>query len=476
MMPTLQCQATEALKRRAGLMTGLRSLSVLLLATAVFPAAARAGIPMLDAAITRSSVSGQFVAIGLNPSLSSNRPPFAVTNAELVRLDPALLAVAAESVKRAVWRQLGVDLLAPWRGRIFLALHPAVSPDEPVAIISTRFAGVWNYRIELPNVVTRTRLTRALTGAVLLELANRDNPGDHAAETPAWLTEGLAQQLLAAGAQEMILAPPDKLVNGVLASQITLDRRGVDDLARARSVLHEGPTLTFEQLSWPEDAQLRDEDGGVYRASAQLFVNVLLALNDGPQNLRAMLQLLPRSHNWQTAFRAAFRADFPQPIDVEKWWALQAVGFDSRDAGPLWTPAASRDKLDEILRVAVEMRPAPTNLPVHAAISLQSVIRNFTYARQKDVLQIKLRQLELAHWRMAPQFLLLTDAYRRVLAAYLGEGAAPAPGKIPQPSPGAPSKRKAAEAIKKLDTLDAQRRAMETTARRNGPNGVPYET
>jgi hypothetical protein len=444
---------------------------------AVFlPAAARAGIPMLDAAVTRSSVSGQFVVIGVNPSLSSNRPPLAVTNTGLVRLDPALLAVAAERVRRAVWRQLGVDLLTPWRGRIYLALHPAAAPDEPVSIISTPFDGVWNYRIELPNVVSRPQLTRALTGAVLLELANRDNPGRHAAETPAWLTEGLAQQLLAAGAQEMILSPPDQLVNGVLASHITVDQRGVDELARARSVLHERPTLTFEQLSWPDGAQLRDEDGGVYRASAQLFVNNLLALDDGPKNLRAMLQLLPRSYNWQIAFRAAFRADFPQPIDVEKWWALQAVSFDSRDAGPLWTPAVSREKLDEILSVAVEMRSAPTNLPAHAAISLQSIIRNFTYARQKDVLQTKLRQLELAQWRMAPQFVLLTDAYRRVLAAYLGEGAAPAPGKIPRASAGAPSKRKAAEAIKKLDALDAQRRAGETAVRRNGPAGAPHET
>jgi hypothetical protein len=448
---------------------------VLLLAALFFPAAARAETPLLDAATTRSSVSGQFFVLGLSPSQSSNRPPFAVTNGELVRLDPALLAVAAERIKRAVWRQLGVDALTPWRGRIFLALHPATTPDEPVAIISTRFAGVWNYRVELPDVVARTRLTRALTGAVLLELANRDNPGDRAAETPAWLTEGLAQQLLANGSQEMILAPPDKLVNGVLASQITVVQRGVDELARARAVLHDGPTLTFEQLSWPDDAQLRDEDGGVYRASAQLFVSDLLALNDGPKNLRALLQMLPRSYNWQIAFRAAFRADFPQPIDVEKWWALQSVSFDSRDAGPLWTPAASHDKLDEILSVPVEMRPAATNLPVHAVISLQAVIRNFAYERQKAVLQIKQRDLELAHWRMAPQYVVLTEAYRRVLAEYLDQGTAPVltPGKTPQPSPGAPSKRKAAAAIKKLDGLDAQRRTLETAIRRNGPADAP---
>ena len=232
--------------------------------------------------------------------------------------------------------------MTPWRGRILLALHPAASADENVAIISTRFAGVWNYRVELPDVLPRARLTRALAGAVLLELANRDNPGDHSAEIPAWLTEGLSQQLLA-DAPQMIVSPPVAAVNGLRENQIIDNERGVDALANVRPVLHDHPALTFDQLSWPDDAQANGDDGGLYRASAQLFVSELLGLNDGAKNLRAMLQMLPRCYNWQTAFRAAFAADFPRPIDLEKWWALQSVSFAARDAGPLWTPAASRE-------------------------------------------------------------------------------------------------------------------------------------
>jgi hypothetical protein len=404
-------------------------------------------------AATRTSVSGQFAVIVTQPASPSDRAAFVVTNAEMVRLDPALLVVSAERIKKPLWRLLGVDPQTPWRGRIFLALHPASSLDETVTIISTRFAGVWNYRVELPDVLSRTRLTRALTGAVLLELANRDNPGSHCAEIPEWLTEGLAQELLATGGPETIMSPPDKLVNGLPESQLIAVERGVDALARARPVLHNHPALTFEQLSWPDDAQLRGDDGGLYRASAQLFVSGLLALNHGADNLRAMLQTLPRCYNWQTAFRAAFNAEFPQPVDLEKWWALQTVSFAARDTGPQWTPAASRAQLEEILSVAVAMRSAPTNLPVHAAISLQAVIRNFDFARQTVVLRTKLQDLARAQWRMAPQFVVLTDAYRRALADYLGgrNGVAP-------------SKKKAADTLKKLDALDAQRRAMETAA------------
>jgi len=462
MIQTLRCCAVEALKHRAN--------STLFFFALFFPAVARAQMPLLDATATRSSVSGQFVVISANPVPPPVRPLVAVTNAALVRLEPALLAVSAERVKKPLWRQLGIDPMTRWRGRIFLALHPAASPDENVAIISTRFASVWNYRVELPDVLSRTRLTRALTGVVLLELANRDNPGDRYAEIPAWLTEGLAQQLLA-DAPEMIMSPPDKLVNGLPENQIIVVDRSVDALAKARTVLQDHHALTFEQLSWPDDAQLSGDDGGIYRASAQLFVSKLLELNDGAKNLRAMLQMLPRCYNWQTAFRTAFAADFPRPVDLEKWWALQTVSFAARGAGPLWTPAASRDKLDDILSVPVEMRSAPTNLPVHAAISLQAAIPNFHFDRQTAILHTNLPDLELAQWRMAPQFVGLTDAYHRALADYLGgrngvAAASPAAGKHP---PVVPPKKNAADTVKILDALDAQRRAMETATQPDVP-------
>jgi len=431
-----------------------------------FPVVTRAQPSLPDPAATRSSLSGQFVVINPNPALSPNRPPVAVTNADFVRLNPALLAVSAERIKQPIWRQLGISTTTPRRGRIFLALHPAASSDENVTIISSRFANAWTYRVELPDVVSRIRLTRAITGVVLLELANRENSGNRSAEIPAWLTEGFAQQLLS-DTPEMIMSPPDRLVNGLPQNQIMVADRGVDALAQARRVLHDHPALTFEQMSWPDDGQLRGTDDGVYRDSAQLFVRGLLALNDGAKNLRAMLQMLPRFYNWQTAFRGAFVQDFPQPVDVEKWWALQTINFAARDAGPLWTPAVSGDKLDGILNVPVEMRSAPTNLPVHAAISLQAVISNFDPDQQAVVLQSKMRDLDRAHWRMAPQFVALTDAYRRALADYLDglNGGAPAVVTGHKSPPVVSSKKGAAETVKKLDGLDAQRRAIETAVR-----------
>ncbi len=152
---------------------------------------------------------------------------------------------------------------------------------------------------------------------------------------------------------------------------------------------------------------------------------------------------------------------------------MQAVSFAARGAGPLWTPASSRDKLDDILSVPVEMRSAPTNLPAYAAISLQAVIRNFDFGQQAAVLQTKLRDLGLAQWQMSPQVAVLTAAYRRALADYLGwrNGIAPAPGTDVKHAPVAPSKKLAAVTLNKLDALDEQRRAMESATQPAVPNG-----
>src|SRR5208283_3272794 len=114
-----------------------------------------------------------------------------------------------------------------------------------------------------------------------------------AAEIPDWLADGLSQQLSTAGSPEIILSAPGQLVDGLPQNRTVTTQRGVDPLADARRVLRDHAALTFDQLSWPTDAQLTGGDGGVYHASAQLFVSELLGLKNGPAHLRAMLAALP---------------------------------------------------------------------------------------------------------------------------------------------------------------------------------------
>jgi hypothetical protein len=62
---------------------------------------------------------------------------------------------------------------------------------------------------------------------------------------------------------------------------------------------------------------------------------------------------------------------------------------------------------------------------------------------------------------------VLTDAYRRALADYLGghDGVAAASGVVVKRPPVAPTEKIAADTVKILDALDAQRRTIETATR-----------
>ena len=435
------------------------AVGLLLLCLNLAPRAQAAvpGMPIMSA----RSVSGQFVVMASpQVSLLAGDPLF-LTNADYVRLDPPLLAVSAERIKKSVYQQFDIDTIKPWRGQIFLGIHAARSPDEEVTIVSSRFDNNWSYRVELPDVVSRERLTRALVGVTLLEFANRRS-NDRLAEVPAWLTDGLAEQLLAVNSTAFILSAPSTVEHNVTVRRIEASQRGWDALVEAHHVLQNNTALTFEQMSWPTEDQLSGSDGGVYRASAQLLLNELCALKNGPVRVRSMLETLPDFYNWQIAFRHAFAADFPQPVDVEKWWAVRTVVFAALDIGPMWTPIASRQKLDEILSVPVEYRAESNNLPSHAEVSLQMVIRNFPADRRVEVLRAKAYDLQLAELRMSAQFVGLTERYRQTLAQYLGD--APPPrivlgGRNTVRS----SKINSAEALRRLDELDVERRNAEET-------------
>jgi hypothetical protein len=436
--------------------------STIFVCTLLFPLLARAEFSQADNNSTRS-VSGHFIAAGPAQFSRLATLPRVAADTNFVRLEPALLTVSAERIKDSLYRRLEIQADQPWRGQIYLAVHPAQSLDENVTIVSRLAADGCSYRVELPDVLPRRNFTRAMTGVILLEFANRAAPS-RSTEIPAWLTDGLAEALLAAGSPEIILSAPNKVLNGLPLAQINATERGVDSLASARRVLEQFPPLTFEELSWPTDAQLDGADGGAYRASAQVLVGDLLKLNNGPRHLRALLESLPRCYNWQTAFQSAFREIFPQPLDFEKWWALQLAGFAAHDRWSGWTPAVGRARLDEILSVPVEMRAASNSLPARAEISLQAVIRNLDPARQNEILQARLRDLEFAQFRLAPPLAGLADGYRRALADYLGGPQFSAPvAAAPRLSSAASHKSGVAKTLKKLDALDARRRVIEST-------------
>jgi hypothetical protein len=399
------------------------------------------------------SFSGLFVVGttgGFSP-LAHNRA--IATNADFIRLEPTLLAVSAERFKSSLARELGLKPDAPWSGKIILALHPARSLDDEVFLAPQPFFRAWNCRVELPDVIDRARFARAITTALLLEIANRDTSvSGRSTEIPAWLADGLAQIILVSDRDKIILSTSGKTVDGLPQNRLDETRHSSDPLAKVHATLQNFSAATFDQLSWPTDAQLNGDDGGAYHASTQLFVNELLELSNGAAKLRALLHDLPGSLNWQTAFFAAFQEDFKRPLDVEKWWALRVVQFASRNPGPHWTPAASRDQLAGLLTVPVEFRDSSNSLPTHAEISLQSAIRSFDAAQQSVVLETKLRDLALAQLRLTPPFAALAEGYRAALSDFLMR-----------------KRASLKNTLKRLDALDAWRRAAEAAIKPDLP-------
>lgn len=361
------------------------------------------------------SASGQFIAYGA-PGAASALARALASDENLLSLKPALVVVACERIKDALAAVLNDR--APWQGKIFLVAHWARAADEPVTLVAERVRGGWQYRLELPDPVERTRLARALVHALLRERAGR-HAREHAPDLPAWLAEGLAEHLLQTRGAELVPPAPKWDVGGMTLTPLNVSGRWRDPLENARRVLREQPPLSFDELSWPAPEQLDGPSAAPFRANAQVFVTELLRLPDGAARLNAMLEQLGACYNWQTAFFRAFEPFFQRPVDVEKWWALQIAHYTGRDLGRTWSWPVSWAKLDEALRVPVEIRRRRDELPAAATVPLATVIRDWEFARQERALRERQRALELLRLRVARELVGLTDGYRRLLEVYL---------------------------------------------------------
>ena len=430
----------------------------------------RAQSPGVDSSSARSR-SGQFTAHVLYHAAPD---PYLAANPALVRVDPAVVVVSCERVRDLVWREL--EIHGPWAAKVSVLLYPALSPDEVVTVVSDRFKNGWQYQLYLPQLVERGRYVRALTQVVLLELANR-SAGAHGAEIPTWLVEGLAQQLLASSDARIILSAPE--AHPAAAAPGTAGAAGANPanpagliwrgaptrstvaqppLARAHEILSSRPLLTFQELSWPDDAQLSGEAGEVYRHSAQLFVSRLLSLPGGRASLRAMLAALPAHYNWQFAFLPAFHAHFERPLDAEKWWAIQAAEFTGRRLDQTWARQPSLQKLEEAMRTPIDVRLGTNDLPLHSEARLQNVVGDWNSSMQTPVLKAKLAELDALRAQVSRDLVPLVDGYRQTLAEYIRKR--DKPGLVLPFRKQATQRRNVERTVAQLNALDVRRQIL----------------
>ena len=382
-------------------------------------------------------------------------PPFVSDlekNTNFIRLDPTLLPVSCERIKQILYRELG--LADAWSGKVFLKIYPVQTANDPVTIASEQFRDGWHYGVLLPNVIERSRYVRAMVQVLFMEVANRD-AREHSAELPIWLVEGFYANLMTSRQIEIILPPPQDTTAGIKLTSMVLNARKEDPLHLAHEQLCTSEPLNFQQLSWPSAGQLTGPEEGLYRSCAQLFVSELLHLEDGPACLRAMLAALPHYYNWQFAFLQAFRSHFQRPLDIEKWWGLQLLHFTGRELTETWPADESWQKLEEIIRSAVQVRTSTNELPLHLEVPLQTMLREWEPPRQTMALRTKAAELGSLRLRVAPEFVPLVDEYRQTIKSYLQNREHT--GSLFSFHRKSSLRRITDEALRQLDALDARR-------------------
>jgi len=397
------------------------------------------------------SLSGQFIINDERSAVPFLNDKFA-TNQNYVRLEPAFLTVSCERLKQVLLRDIGAT--QPWRGKIYLVLQSARTTDDTITLLSQRFTDGWQYLLDVPDVVDRTRFVRTMTRSLLLEIANR-NAGTRSVELPHWLVEGCVQMVLSSSDMELILPPPRATVNGLTLTSTMVTARKEDPFKGIRARLQANQPLSFEQLSWPQEGQLEGYPGEIYSASAQLFLSELLRLNDGKACLQMMLTELPSNYNWQFAFLRGFQSHFSRPLDVEKWWALNLAYFAGRDASKMWPLRESLERLDQALRFPVQVQTGTGQAPLYTAVKLQTIIREWDQGRQNLALSSKLRELEFLRLRVAMELDPLVESYHKTIENYLQKRNQS--GSIIPFVKKAALRRHIEETVAELDGLDRQR-------------------
>jgi hypothetical protein len=426
---------------------------------------AKLGLAQLSPALVESR-SGQFVVSRVG-GLATRPANNASASAKVRHLVPDLLAVSSERIKHGLLRELNI----PERGgnKIYITIRPNAPHDRPIDFLASRNLDGWQYWLEFPEQMEEEQVIRAIVQTLLLELANR-HAGQRSAEVPLWLVEGLTQRLVASSETDLILEPqPGESKSGSGSSpnvlwvwkQVGINNQGIkrDLLFDVRRILGNNAPLSFNDLSLPEADQFDGFKWEIYKGCAQLFVHQLLSLNAGQNSLRSMLNILPRYLNWQTAFLNAFGETFGSLRDVEKWWAITLANFTGRDQWQMWPPDVSLERLNATLILPIQVHSTTNELATRTEMSLQDIIRELDFGRQRIFLSRTLNQLVVLRARILPELVPLLDEYCHLLEFYLQTRGQAGFAAERRGQPSIDSKMLVQDTLRKLTILDQQRRA-----------------
>lgn len=364
----------------------------------------------IELPITASSHSGQFLVQSRGPKLPPPTPSLnRVGTNGLVTLRADLLAVTAERVKQAVDRRL--DVQDGWRSRIYIQMRDAKRMEGRLSIRAEAGRDGWQFFVPVPDQIEWPRLIRTLVEVVLLERANRHNPGGECALVPLWLTEGLYQLILAEEGRDLVAEA---------ATVLNRSRLKPDSLSPTRALLRgkepmpfsELSLLTFDQLTEPARFQ-------EFQATVTLLTYEFVRSAWGQGVLRRFLAEIPQCLNWQTALLRASGGGFQSLLDVEKWWAVSATDTLTTDPNQRWPRERILQRLEELRFETTEVRVDTNSPAVPKVVPLTELLVKWDYETQRQVLNRKVTQWRMLAMRAAPELAPLCGEYAKVVADYV---------------------------------------------------------
>lgn len=353
----------------------------------------------------------QFVATGWTAGTKAGDGTITATGAATLLLDPNYLVASAERL-RSGFNDL-LDLKETHRGRIYISLFEAASPDDEITFIQVydKPKQTWSARISMPTELAADRVLRVLIQALLFEASHR-GAGPGGCEIPLWLTEGLVAHL-GERLGDLAVFEPARTINAAYSP--------LSEAGRLKARLGNETCFTLDQLSWPRLLEDRSGTRRAFELSSHALVLELAQLRQGGRCLGLMIRNLPQYANWQFAFLAGFQPHFPSLLDAEKWWAIQSLLVGGRDAFAKWTIAESLKRLDEALVLPVERRVGSEEELTREEMTLREIVVALGFEQQQPMLMRTVAGLFALELRASPHAVRLIADYRALIERYLAD-------------------------------------------------------
>lgn len=368
----------------------------------------------------RSRLEGQFIVRGVPfpPSVAPSREGNIRTSApdtgkewpESVRLDPSTVIVVCERIKQIFLQELGLTDL--WKGMIEIDIdfYPK-GILRPITLSHRLMNDGLHTQMKIADEVVPHRLIEAIVQVLLLEYSNRDLHQTQMAEVPLWMIDGMTQLVMQRGGPALIPTP------GALKT-FTIEKTNPVKTAKSRLKTIQPPE--FGQFTSPGPEFSSGINWMIFQDASLVLTWELLNLPDGKARYCHNLRLLKNYRNWQLAFLEAWKGQFSNLTDVEKWWALVLVNSRKDPGKNAWTLKQSIEKLNEILSEASVSTIAQINQPRHpSTIHLQQIAESWAPMVQIYFFERIAAQLKAFELAADPVVAELAGRYRITITDYI---------------------------------------------------------